>query len=318
MSDELNIGAPAGIALGPERGHSCPQQAVMTSTVERGYPVPDPAVAADKNVRAPAQCHFFVLLIICAVSLLCGCAGSRVAAQPTHRAFEFRKDTFAFPNELVWDYMFETNGNWTAKRHVPAPTYKLHCLVLARSCRQFFENARFEPDEPKADAKTYRALVRRVIGANPRKPLPEAEKVRIPGYANLREFSVAEQKLLKAECGGAWESYFARGNWRMIFPFSRHEQENMAGKLMEHLRPEHPLVVHISRFPKMTVNHTVLIFDACENKHEIRFAVYDPNVPAEATTLVFDRATRTFLFPQTLYFPGGRVDTYEMFHRWNY
>ncbi len=251
------------------------------------------------------------------LAVFCGCASDPPPHQ-VQRAFKFETDTFAFANELVWDYSFGTNGEWSAHKHEPKPDYTLHCLVLARSTRQFFDNARFVPDQLKTNKAAYRKEIRRVIAANPRKPLPDSEKINIPGYANLREFSADQEKLLKEGCGGAWESYFARGNWRMIFPFTRHQQAKVAQKLLDHLRPDRPLVVHLSRFPQLSINHTVLLFGVTQDDREIRFDTYDPNEPSKPTALVFDRASRTFLFPSNHYFSGGRVDVYEMFHRWDY
>jgi len=35
------------------------------------------------------------------------------------RGFEFQRDTFAFPNELVWVYEYDANGKWTPIRATP-------------------------------------------------------------------------------------------------------------------------------------------------------------------------------------------------------
>jgi hypothetical protein len=234
------------------------------------------------------------------------------------RPFQFQTDTFSYANELVWDYGYDATGHWVAHKRSPKPSYTLHCLVVARAARQFFDHARFAPDEPKVDEAAYHRLVRKVIHGNPRKSWPESKRVVIPGFANLREFSAAYPDLLKHDCGGAWESYFARGNWRMVFPFTRAQQARVAQRLLDHLRPDHPLVVHLARFPQLSINHTVVIFGVTELGNEVRFEVYDPNTPEQPTSLTFDRSKRTFLLPATHYFPGGRVDVYEMFHRWDY
>ena len=130
----------------------------------------------------------------------------------------------------------------------------------------------------------------------------------------MRAFSGANERLLKAECGGAWQAYIQRGNWRMIFPFSRRHQEHLARRLQTRLKDGCPLVVHLVRFPQLTINHAVVLFQAAESAAEIKFVVYDPNDPAKPSTLTYDRATRTFTFPPNQYFPGGRVDVYEVYH----
>jgi hypothetical protein len=253
---------------------------------------------------------------------LCGCATSdpvpKTAAAPAQHPFNFDTDTFSFRNDLVWEYNYSTNGKTTTHRREPKPDYTLHCFVLARSCRQFFENARFEPEEPVADDCTYRRLIDHVVSTSPRHKVAEGHQVVIPGYADLRSFSAAHPQLLKAECGSAWESYFTRGNWRMVFPFSRHGQEKMAAQLLAHLKPDHPVLIHVSLFPELTINHTLLIFGATETQTEIQFTIYDPNQPEGPASLKFDRAKRTFLLPANQYFAGGPVDVYEVCHKWDF
>jgi hypothetical protein len=257
-------------------------------------------------------------LLLCAALLLtlCGCA----CRQPFigSRPFDFHTDTFAYGNDLVWEYHFDAHGKWVHERREPPSDYTHHCFVVARSARQFFENATFAPDQPVADEKTYRRLISRVVSVDPSHPLPDAKRIVIPGYANLREFSAGQEHLLKDECGGAWQSYFQRGHWRMVWPFSRAHQKRTAEQLLADLRENRPPVVHVVRFPQLTINHSVLIFGATESEKEIAFSVYDPNKPDSPKTLNFDRATQTFDFAGNDYWPGGRVDIYEIYRSWNY
>ena len=259
-----------------------------------------------------------LFLLACVTSLLCGCASPPKTISQSGRSFDFQKDTFAFPNELVWEYFYDSKGNWTSRRRSPEPTYWLHCFVLARSTRQFFLNARFEPHWPLASEETYKRLIRRVVSSNPRKGVPEDEKVAIPGYPDLRTFSQEQEELLKSECGGAWESYVQRSHWRMIFPFSRNEQSAMAEQLLKDVKQNAPLVVHILRFPQLSINHALVLYDAHETEHQIEFVAYDPNQPKAPIVLAFERNTKTFMFPANHYFPGGRVDVYEIYHKWDY
>jgi hypothetical protein len=202
-------------------------------------------------------CALLLLLLL----LLCGCA-TPSQSPPVTRRFDFQTDTFAYPNELVWEYYFDADGKWTSRRREPESTYSHECFVVARSARQFFLNARFDPQQPIADEATYRRLIRGVVSTSPRHMLPDDKKIVIPGYANLREFSQACEKLLKAQCGGSWQSYFQRGHWRVVFPFFRSEQQRMADQLLAHLAQNLPLVVHVICFPELTINHAVVIFDA--------------------------------------------------------
>ena len=279
-------------------------------------PLPRP-FPGRRGPAAPALALASCLAVLLALTLLCGCAATRLPV-PGVRPFNFASDTFAYANGLVKEYGYDTNGVWSSHRREPKPDYTLHCFVVARSARQFFDNARFDPQLPVADDKTYRRLIRRVVSSSASRPLPETEKIVIPGYADLHTFSAAHEKLLKAECGSAWQSYFQRGNWRMIFPFSRQQQEETARRLLAHLRESGPVLVHVFCFPKLSVNHALLIFDATETATEIQFRIYDPNDPSAPGTLTFDRADRCFVLPSNPYFYGGKVHAYEIYWKWNY
>jgi hypothetical protein len=246
---------------------------------------------------------------------LCGCASRPFVGS---RPFNFQTDSFSYGNDLVWDYHFDEKGKWVHQRHEPPSDYTHHCFVVARSARQFFENAKFDAALPVANEATYRRLIRRVVSVDPSHPLPDSKKIVIPGYANLREFSAGQERLLKAECGGAYQSYFQRGHWRMVFPFSRAHQSRTAEQLLADLKENRPPVVHVVRFPQLTINHSVLLFDATESDKEILFSVYDPNKPDSPKVLHYDRASRTFSFAGNDYWPGGRVDIYEIYRSWNY
>src|SRR2546429_3332626 len=210
--------------------------------------------------------------------LLSGCATSRPGTAGS-RHFVFERDTFAYANELVWEYHFDERGKWVHQRREPNPDYTHHCFVVARATKQLYQNARFDPAQPKADTQTYRRLIRKVVSTSPRNELPDTKKVVIPGYANLRELSQAQEKLLKANCGGAWRSYFQRGHWRMIWAFTRHHQQKTAEALAAEIRSNRAPVVHVVRFPSLSINHAVVLFDVAENEKEILFAAYDPNLP---------------------------------------
>jgi len=243
--------------------------------------------------------------------ILVGCAS--VPPLANQRQFRFGQDTFAYQNELVWEYTFTVDGHWLARRREPPPDYTLHCFAMVRTARQFFYHARFDPTLPTADEAMYRERVQEVSARSPREPSPEAERVVIPGYADLFAFSADWEPLLKDESGGAWRSYFQRGHWRMIFPFSRSHQAETAEQLLAEVRANRPPVVHLVTFPSRTINHAVLIFSAMETPAGLVFAVYDPNNAHQPTELTFDWAKQTFTFPRNDYFIGGPVDVYEIY-----
>jgi hypothetical protein len=157
-----------------------------------------------------------------------------------------------------------------------------------------------------------------VVTSPARRVRSDSDKIVIPGYADLRSFSAAQAPLLKAECGGAWQSYLQHGHWRMIAPFSRHYQEKMAAQMLGEVKANLPVVAHLVRFPQLTINHAVVLYRAIETDKEIQFTTYDPNKPAAPVTLIYDRASRTFEFAANDYYAGGRVDVYEVYRNWLY
>lgn len=263
----------------------------------------------------------FARLILGAVLALglSGCAASPAKTTPFTRPFVFGEDTFAYPNELYWVYQIDPEtGKMTHDWRDPKPEYAQHCFVMARSARQFFQHARFETNQPPVDETTYRKLIRKIVSIDPRHELEPGEKIPIPGYANLHAFSQAQEASLKAECGGAWASYFQRGHWRMIWHFSKTHQQNMARQLVASIRRHRPPVVHVAHFPKLQINHALLLYEAKETEDEIEFVTYDPNFPDEPTQLFFRKNESRFYYPPQSYFPGGVVDVYEIYYRWNY
>src|SRR6185503_5070632 len=135
---------------------------------------------------------------------------------------------------------------------------------------------------------------------------------------SLHEFSHGQERLLKRECGGAWQSYFQRGHWRMIFPLSRAHQNRMAQQLAQSLKANRPPVVHLVRFPSLRINHAMLLLGVKETADEIQFAAYDPNDPSVPTQLAYDRRRQRFYLPASRYLARGRVDVDEIYHAWNY
>ena len=250
------------------------------------------------------------LILLLPVLSLCGCCTVRRAQEPP-RHFEFGKDTFSFTNGLIWVYEYDANGHWTTHNRIPRPEYWQHCFVMAKACKQFFMNARFDPSLPKAGEDTYRKLVKQVIHSSPRIPLPE--RVVIPGYANLHAFSVEHAKLLMNTCGSAVESYFQRGHWHVVFPFTRRSQQHTAERLIQEIARGEAPVVHLVRFPQLTINHAVVPFASNDEGNRIAFSIYDPNRPSAPRTIYYEKPSRTFTFPANDYFPGGRVDVYEVY-----
>ena len=232
-------------------------------------------------------------------------------------ALRFPQDVFAFANETVWEYHDDpaSGRQWWSKRD-PRPPFSLRCGPMARAVRQFFTNARFDPAAPRTDAATYERLVVTVMQSDPRRP--RTEPIVIPGYPDLRSFSEAHAALIQAHVSGAWTSQLQRGNWRMIFPFTPAHQAATMRKLAREIAAGKAPIVHVLRFPNITMNHMVVVYAAEETPAEVRFLAWDPNNADAPVTLTFDRVARRFSFPRTLYFPGGPVRVYEIYDGWLY
>jgi hypothetical protein len=238
-------------------------------------------------------------------------------AQKIPRRFDFARDSFAFANELLWEYELDAAaGKMIFRRREPKPGYAHRCFVLTRAARQFLYHSRFDAEQKIAGDDIYQKLIRKILSRCPRTPDEIEGQIAVPGFASLREFSGARENLLKAECGGAWHSYVLRSHWRMIFPISRKHQnmtaENLAAKIKRNFSP----IVHLVKFPSLTINHGMILFEAAESGNEIRFFAYDPNLPERPEQLIFNRAAKTFFLPSNSYWPGGGLNVIEIFRNW--
>jgi hypothetical protein len=137
--------------------------------------------------------------------------------------------------------------------------------------------------------------------------------VAIPGYADLRSFSVDHAAVLRDNMGGAWRSYLQRGNWRMIFPFGPRQLAREARRMADSIHADRPVVAHLQEFPALGLNHAVVLFRSEESAEGIRFEAYDPNRPDAILEVWWRRATKGFEMPATAYFPGGGMKAYEVY-----
>ncbi len=233
------------------------------------------------------------------------------------RRFDFARDSFSYSNELLWEYRFDSaTGKTSFARREPKPDYALRCFVLTRAARQFFYHARFDPSAPEVDDASYRQRIREVVWRNPRERCSPDRAVVFPGFQGLREFSQSYAASLKSLCGGAWRSYMLRSHWRMILPISRAHQEKTAQRLVNAVAANRPPIVHLVLFPKLTINHGMVIFGATESAAQIVFHAYDPNDAEKPIHLIFDRQIKTFSLPENRYWAGGVLDVIEIYRNW--
>ena len=222
---------------------------------------------------------------------------------PPGQALRFGTDTLAFANE-----------NRTIYRGKP-DLYPNWCFVMARAVIQFQRFARFDPGAPRVTADEYTERVRRVTARAPwRTPLPPGERVVIPGYASLNEFSRAEERAVKAGFHGRFLSWIHWTNWRVAFPMLRAQQEGVARETVAELQAGRPVQWLITNLPIIQLNHTVVVYDyRADALQHIDFLVYDPNEPAVPGTIRYDVPARRFWSTRVYNTPQGPIRAFRMY-----
>ena len=230
-------------------------------------------------------------------------------ARPEHRAsvpgFSFATDTFAFPNEI------------RARNAGRDDLYANYCFVLARGLRQFFAFARFDPGAARLSADAYIERVRTIAALPPWQASPPADdRVAIPGYANLREFSRAQESAVKAGLGGRFWTMVHWTNWRVTFPVTRGHQAHVAREVIDELDAGRLVQLLVTNWPKPELNHTVVAYAYRTGSRGVEFVVWDPNDPGEPGTVTFDADASRFRATR-LYDTGpGLIRAFRMYYSW--
>ncbi len=246
---------------------------------------------------------------IAVVLLTAGCVSAppldtllRVAAPPP--AIRFGVDTLAFRNES------------RSKNRGKPELYANWCFVMVRAVTQFHRFARFDPSAPRLSPDEYVERVRRVHARAPwRQPLPPDDRIVIPGYASLYDFSQAEEAVVKAGLGGRWWTWIHWTNWRVVFPMPRAQQEAVARETLNELREGRPLQWLVTNLPTIELNHTVLVYDyRVANRQAVEFIVYDPNDPTAPGVIRFDSQDRRFWSTRVYDTSVGPIRAFRMYY----
>jgi len=224
-------------------------------------------------------------------------------AAPPAPAIRFGVDTFAFANE-----------NRTIYRGKP-DLYPSWCFVMARAVTQFHRFARFDATAPRLTTDEYAARVRQVTArAWWHPPAPPAERIVIPGYGALHEFSRAEEPAVKAGLSGRFWSWIHWTNWRVMYPMPAAHQEGVARETVAELQAGRPVQWLITNLPVIELNHTVVVYAYRANDGPlVDFMVYDPNDPGVPGTIQFDRQARRFLSTRVYNTTVGPIRAFRMY-----
>jgi hypothetical protein len=218
--------------------------------------------------------------------------------------FSFEKDTFAFPNMIRSRHPDDEPG-----------LYANYCFVLARGIRQFAQYVRFDPALPKLDQTGYVERVKQVAARSPWEPVPPpADRIVIPGYANLREFSRDQEAAVKEGMGGRWLTMFHWTNWRVALPISDDHQERLAYLIVDEIRAGRLVQLLVSNFPKPELNHTVVVFESIPKKGSVDFVVWDPNNPDGPGIITFDQGSKGFWATDVYDTDPGPIRAYRMYY----
>jgi hypothetical protein len=226
----------------------------------------------------------------------------RHAAVP---GFAFASDTFAFPNDI------------RARHPDRDDLYANYCFVLARGLRQFFAFARFAPEARRLDPDAYVERVRAITARPPwQAPSPADDRVVIPGYANLREFSRAEEAAVKAGLGGRFWTLMHWTNWRVTAPVTREQQATVARAVMDELRAGRLVQLLVTNWPKPELNHTVVAYAYRPGARGVEFVVWDPNDPGEPGVMTFDTEASRFRATALYDTEPGLIRAFRMHYSW--
>jgi len=250
-----------------------------------------------------------VRLPLLLVLLLVGCASAppidRHASRPAAgAAIRFGVDTFAFANDIRWKNPGKTK------------LYANYCFVMARGVTQFHRFARFAPELPRVEPAVYTTLVSEVVARPPwAEPAPDGQRVVIPGYASLYEFSAAQEEAVKAGLGGRFWTMVHWTNWRVFLPWTREQQERVASETLDELDRGHLVQLLVTNLPKVELNHTVIAYDyRIYEGRFLEFIVYDPNEPQAPGWVAFDRADRRFFASGVYDTEPGAIRAFRMYY----
>ena len=219
-------------------------------------------------------------------------------------AILFGVDTLAFRNES------------RSKNPGKPDLYANWCFVMVRAVTQFHRFARFDPLAARVAAEEYTRRVREITARAPWHPaLPPDDRIVIPGYSSLFEFSRVQQAAVKAGLGGRFWTWIHWTNSRVAAPVTRGQQERVFRETLAELRAGRPVQWLVTNFPTPELNHTVLAYDyRAVGDEAVDFTVYDPNDPSAPGVIRFDRKARRFWSTRVYDTSVGPIRAFRMYY----
>jgi hypothetical protein len=245
-----------------------------------------------------------MLLVVSAGCVRAPALDMALRASTPEPTLRFGVDTFAFANEN------------RVKYHGKRDLYANWCFVMARAVTQFHRFARFDAAAAPLTPAEYTARVRQVTARPPWDDAPPpSERVVIPGYGSLHEFSSAQERAVKAGLTGRVRSWMHWTNWRVVYPMPRAQQEAVARETLAELQAGRPVQWLITNLPTIDLNHTVLVYGyRADDPDVIDFTVYDPNDKVTPGTIRFDVPGRRFWATQLYDVQPGPIRAFRMYY----
>ncbi len=249
-------------------------------------------------------------MIVIGVLLAAAPACSTVPVRPVGTSagaavprFAVGKDTLVFANEI---------RSLNPRR---SDLYANYCFVLGRAVRQFHAFARFDPGLGRLGREEYLDRVRRVVAHAPWEPaLPADDRIVIPGYANLYEFSRDQEALVKEALGSPFWTWVHWTNWRITLPVSGAHQERVAAETAAELDAGRLVQLLVTNWPTPELNHTVVAYAYRATAGAIELSVYDPNDPTSPGVITFDRGERRFWATRVFDTRPGTIRAFRMYY----
>ncbi len=219
---------------------------------------------------------------------LTGCVSfpaSSKTIQRGPRAFDFATDTLALPPPEPLPVQ--------EPEPLSAPGLRGH--VEASVARQFFLHARFEPTLPPPTTARRVALVREVLARKSSERSAVDQRVVIPGYENLQEFSRLQGHVVRAESWLVCPSEAITPVELKAFGGRNSHRDRDVEELTALLAANRPTVVRLFRQRVLNYDRSLLLFSMHqEPSGEVRFQAYDPATPKQPVQLTFNRVNHAF------------------------